>query len=48
MLPPALHATGTPWINLERWFAEVTVRNLRHDTHRSVAGLNADTFRRSA
>ena len=35
--------TGASWINLvERWFAELTARQLKRGTHRSVAELNAD------
>ena len=35
--------TGASWINLvERWFAELTRRKLKHGTHRSVRALNQD------
>ena len=35
--------TGASWINLvERWFAELTRRKLKHGTHRSVRALNKD------
>ncbi|MHB9149954.1 MAG: IS630 family transposase [Thermoleophilia bacterium] len=35
--------TGSSWLNLvERWFAELTERNIRRGTHRSVPELNAD------
>ena len=35
--------TGASWINLvERWFAELTRRKLKHGTHRSVRALNTD------
>lgn len=40
-----LHFTPTSasWLNLvERWFGELTTKNLRRGTHRSVRDLNAD------
>ena len=40
-----LHFTPTSasWLNLvERWFGELTSKNLRRGTHRSVRDLNAD------
>jgi len=35
--------TSSSWLNLvERWFAELTTKKLRRDTHRKVRQLNAD------
>jgi transposase len=35
--------TSSSWLNLvERWFAELTTKQLRRGTHRSVRDLNAD------
>ena len=35
--------TSSSWLNLvERWFAELTTKNLRRGAHRSVRELNAD------
>ncbi len=44
---PRFHLHFTPtsssWLNLvERWFSELTTKNLRRGTHRSVRELNAD------
>jgi len=44
---PRFHLHFTPtsgsWLNLvERWFAELTTKQLRRGTHRSVRALNAD------
>ena len=44
---PRFHLHFTPtsssWLNLvERWFAELTTKNLRRGTHRSVRELNTD------
>ena len=39
----ALHADLSSWLNLvERWFSELTTKQLRRGTHRSVRALNAD------
>jgi transposase len=47
---PRFHLHFTPtsssWLNLvERWFAELTTRKLRHSAHRSVTELEADVRR---
>jgi transposase len=47
---PRFHLHFTPtsssWLNLvERWFAELTTRKLRHSAHRSVVELEADVRR---
>jgi hypothetical protein len=35
--------TSSSWLNLvERWFAELTTKKLRHGIHTSVRQLNAD------
>ena len=35
--------TSSSWLNLvERWFAELTTRNLRRSAHHNVAELEAD------
>lgn len=35
--------TSSSWLNLvERWFAELTNKKLRRDTHTSVRALNSD------
>jgi transposase len=35
--------TSSSWLNLvERWFAELTTKQLRHGAHRSVRALNTD------
>ena len=34
--------TSSSWLNLERWFAELTNRKLRRSAHRSVTELEAD------
>ena len=44
---PRIHLHFTPtsssWLNLvERWFAELTTKNLRRGTHRTVRELNTD------
>jgi transposase len=42
-LPAAPDPTYSSWLNLvERWFAELTTRQLRGSAHRSVAELEAD------
>jgi hypothetical protein len=41
--PPALHATGSSWLNLvERWFSELTTKKIRHGAHLSVRALRRD------
>jgi hypothetical protein len=43
-VPPALHPDQQlSWLNLvERWFAELANRKLRHSAHRSVLELETD------
>jgi len=39
-LPPALHSTSASWLNLvERWFAELTEKQIRRGVHRSTLQL---------
>jgi len=42
-IPPAFHPTGSSWLNLvERWFAELTNKQIRRGVHRSVHALETD------